>query len=193
MTSDASRAPESGPRQYGRSAATLHWLSAILIIVLLLQGLAMTKLEDGDLKTLIYQFHVSIGYLVLILSLVRVWWARRDRRPDRLDMPAAEAAAFNGVHYLLVLGAVIAATSGILLLIGSGIVPIGPAVDASEVDRSLIFRNAHYLFALGMIVLLVAHLAGGLSYQRRAGQTFGRMRWPRQSPDPRGDGGPAAS
>ena len=32
---------------------------------------------------------------------------------------------------------------------------------------------------------VVAHLAGGIMYQRRAGQTFGRMRWPRQSPDPR--------
>jgi hypothetical protein len=58
-------------------------------------------------------------------------------------------------------------------------------VDSAEVDGSLIFRNAHLIFALGMLVLLLAHLAGGIMYQRRAGQTFGRMRWPRQSPDPR--------
>jgi len=102
-------------------------------------------------------------------------------------MPASEAAVFNGVHYLLVLGAGITAVSGIFLLIGSGIVPISPMVDSAEVDGSLIFRNAHFIFALGMLVLLLAHLAGGIMYQRRAGQTFGRMRWPRQSPDPRSD------
>ena len=147
----------------------------------------MTKLENGDLKTAIYQFHVTLGWFVVILSVLRVWWARRDRRPDPLEMPAAEAVTFKWVHYLLVLGAVITATSGVLLLIGSGIAPIGPAVDASEVDGSLIFRNAHFAFALGMIVLLVAHLAGGLMYQRRAGQTFGRMRWPRSSPDPKSE------
>ena len=109
-------------------------------------------------------------------------------RWDLLEMPTAEAAAFKWIHYLLVLGAVITATSGILLLVGSGITPpFGLAVDAAEVDGSLIFRNAHFAFALGMIVLLVAHLAGGLMYQRRAGQTFGRMRWPRSSPDPKSE------
>ncbi len=187
MASEAQRPPEGSPRQYGRGSATLHWVSAILIIVLLLQGLSMTKLEVGDFKTAIYQLHVTLGYLVVILSVVRVWWARRGRRPDPLDMPAAEASTFKWVHYLLVLGAVITAVSGILLLIGSGITPISPAVDSADVDGGLIFRNAHFIFALGMIVLLVAHLAGGLMYQRRAGQTFGRMRWPRQSPDPRSE------
>jgi cytochrome b561 len=187
MVNAALPAADSAPRRYGRGAAAFHWVSAILIILLLLQGFAMTKLELGSLKTTIYQFHVSIGYLVLILSVARVWWARRDRRPDPLRMPAAEAAVFKWVHYLLVLGAGLTATSGILLLVGSGIVPIGPLVDAADVDGSLVFRNAHFVFALGMVVLLVAHLAGGLMYQRRAGQTFGRMRWPRQSPDAKSD------
>jgi len=187
MANEAVPVSEPAPRQYGRGAATLHWVSAIIIILLLLQGLSMTKIPDESLKTLVYQFHVTLGYLVLILTVMRVWWARRDARPDPLAMPKSEAAVFNGVHYLLVLGAAITAVSGILLLIGSGIVPISPLVDSAEVDGSLIFRNAHFIFALGMVVLLVAHLAGGIMYQRRAGQTFGRMRWPRQSTEPRGD------
>lgn len=187
MTTATPPASDVGPRQYGRGAAAFHWVSAILIIVLLLQGFSMTKLELGSLKTTIYQLHVSLGWFVVILSVLRVWWARRDRRPDPLDMPAAEAAAFKWVHYLLVLGAVITAASGVLLVVGSGMVPIGPLVDAADVDGSLVFRNAHFVFALGMVVLLIAHLAGGLMYQRHRGQTFGRMRWPRQSPDPRDD------
>ena len=101
------------------------------------------------------------------------------------DIESAEAAAFKWVHYLLVLGAVVTAIAGILLLIGSGIVPISVFVDSAEVDRSLVFRDAHWFFALGMVVLLIAHVAGGILYQRRHGQTFGRMRWPRQSPEPR--------
>ena len=187
MTTDAGREVGAAPARYSRGAATLHWVSAILIITLLVQGFLMTKFEDGDQKTLFYQLHVTLGYFVLILSLVRVWWARRDQRPDALPMPKAEAVAFKWVHYLLVLGAVVTATAGILLLIGSGLLPIAPAVTAAEIDRSLPVRNAHSIFALGMVVLLVAHLAGGIMYQRRAGQTFGRMRWPRQSPDPRSE------
>ena len=187
MANVAPPASDPAPRQYGRGAAALHWVSAVLIIVLLFQGFMMTKLDLGDSKTLFYQLHVTFGWFVVILSILRVWWARRERRPDPLEMPAAEAMSFKWVHYLLVLGAVITASSGILLLIGSGVVPVGPLVDPADVDGSLIFRNAHFVFALGMVVLLLAHLAGGLMYQRRAGQTFGRMRWPRRSPDPRDD------
>ena len=179
--------PETAPApaQYSRGAAAFHWVTAILIISLLFQGFLMTKFEDSAQKTLFYQLHVTLGYVVLFLSIGRVWWARRDRRPDPLKMPAAEGVAFKWVHYLLVLGAVVTALAGIVLLLGSGIVPISLAVTAEEVDRSLPVRNAHFVFALGMVVLLIAHLAGGLLYQRRAGQTFGRMRWPGQSPDPR--------
>ena len=68
-------------------------------------------------------------------SIVRVWWARRDQRPDSLEMPATEGVAFKWVHYLLVLGAVVTAAAGILLLIGSGLLPISPAVTAAEIDR----------------------------------------------------------
>lgn len=178
---------DHAPARYGRGAATLHWVTAIIIIGLLAQGFFMTKFEDSATKTLFYQLHVTLGYFVIILSLVRVWWARRDPRPDPLVMPAAEAAGFKWVHYLLVLGALLTAFSGIILLVGSGILPISPAVSAAEVDRALPVRNAHFLFASGMVILLIAHLAGGVLYQRRSGQTFGRMRWPRKSPDPRVD------
>jgi cytochrome b561 len=185
MTAEMPPPVQSAPLRYSRVAATLHWVTAILIIGLLIQGFVMTKAEDGDQKTLFYQLHVTLGYVALILSIARVWWARRDQRPGPLEMPAAEAVAFKWVHYLLVLGAVVTAIAGILLLIGSGIVPISIFVDSAEVDRSLVFRDAHWFFALGMVVLLIAHLAGGILYQRRNGQTFGRMRWPRQSPEPR--------
>lgn len=178
MTSDAQRSDPAGPAQYGRGAATLHWVSAILIIAMLVQGFFMTKLEDGDSKTLLYQLHVTLGYLVLILSVIRVIWAMRDRRPDPPEMPGSEYLAYKGIHVLLVLGSVVTAISGILLLLGSDITPIAPAVAPGDVDRSLPIRNAHFVFAIGMLILLVAHVGGVVMYQRRVGRTLSRMRWP---------------
>ncbi len=179
MTPDARRSDPAHPAQYGRGAATLHWVSAILIIVVLVQGFFMTKLEDGDSKTLFYQLHVTLGYFVLILSIVRVIWAMRDRRPDPLEMPRSEYLAYKGIHVLLVLGSVITAISGILLLLGSDITPIAPAVASGDVDRSLPVRNAHFIFAIGMLILLLAHVGGVVMYQHRVGRTLSRMRWPR--------------
>ena len=180
MTSDAQRTDPAGPAQYGRGAATLHWVSAILIIVLLMQGVFMTKFEDGESKTLFYQLHVTLGYVVLILSIIRVIWARRDRRPDPLEMPRNERLAYKGIHVLLVLGSAVTAISGILLLLGSDILPIAPAVASGDVDRSLPIRNVHFIFAFGLLVLLLAHVGGVLMYQRREGSTLSRMRWPRR-------------
>lgn len=179
MTNSAPPVSEVSPRQYGRGAATLHWVSAILIIVLLMQGLFMTKFADGDSKTLFYQLHITLGYVVLLLSVIRVLWAVRDRRPSPLEMPRREYLAYKGIHFLLVLGSAVTAISGILLLVGSDILPIAPAVASADVDRSLPVRNAHFIFAMGMLILLLAHVGGVLMYQRRSGRTLSRMRWPR--------------
>jgi cytochrome b561 len=94
-------------------------------------------------------------------------------------MPRSEYLAYKGIHVLLVLGSAVTAVSGILLLLGSDITPIGPAVASGDVDRSLPIRNAHFIFAMGMLILLLAHVGGVLMYQRRVGRTLSRMRWPR--------------
>ena len=168
-------AEQSRPVRYGRAAIAIHWLSAVLIIILLMQGLFMTKLEDDDFKTNIYRLHVSLGYLVLILTVVRLIWARRDARPEPLAMPRTERLLYRGVYVLLYVGAFAATISGILLVIGSGIVPIATEVISSEIDRSLPFRNAHWLFATAMLILLIGHIGGAVLYQRRNGRTLSRM------------------
>ena len=165
----------SPPTRYSRVAIGIHWLSAILIIGLLLQGFLMTKLGDDELKTNIYRLHVTIGYMVLILTIIRLAWARRDRRPEPLPMPSYERLVYRGTHVLLYAGAVIVAGSGILLVAGSGILPVATEVTASGIDRALPLRNAHWLFALGMSVLLVGHIGAALLYQRRNGRTLARM------------------
>ncbi len=163
------------PARYSRVMIGIHWLSAIIIIILLLQGLLMTKLEDDGLKTNIYRLHVTLGYLVLVLTIIRLTWARRDRRPEPLAMPDPERILYRGTHVLLYVGAFLATISGILLLAGSGIVPIAPEVIAADVDRSLPFRNAHWLFAMAMLILLIGHVGGVWIYQRRNGRTLERM------------------
>jgi cytochrome b561 len=175
MTTDIQGSVPIKPVRYGRGAATLHWSSAIIIIALLAQGLFMTKLDDGDTKTLLYQLHVTLGYLVLILAVIRIVWMWRDARPQALQMPRTEYLLFKGVHVLLIAGSIVVALSGILMLLGSGIIPISPEVTSAGVDRSLPVRNAHFLFASGLLVLFVAHVGGVLLYQRRNGKTLQRM------------------
>jgi cytochrome b561 len=172
---DTTTPEASTPSRYGRAAITFHWVSAVLIIILLINGLFMTKLDDDAFKTTLYQFHVAMGSLVLLLTIARLIWAWRTDGPAPLQMPRAERVAYRGIHVLLYVGAILTAATGILMLVGSGIVPIAPEVVASEVDRSLAVRNVHWLLAMSMIVLLIGHVGGVLLYQRNHGKTLSRM------------------
>ena len=165
----------SRPARYSGVAIGIHWISAILIIILLVQGLFMTKLDDDAFKTNIYRLHVTLGYLVLVLTIIRLIWGRRAPRPEPLAMPSSERLLYRGTHVLLYVGSFLAVISGILLVAGSGIIPVATEVSAADIDRTLPLRNAHWLFAIAMLVLLIGHIGGVALYQRRNGRTLSRM------------------
>jgi cytochrome b561 len=175
MTSDIANSQDGRPMRYGRVAIGLHWLSAILIIGLLLNGLLMTKLEAGDLQTNSYRIHAAMGSIVLLLTVIRLVWAWRDERPGPLPMARREWLAYRGVHLLLYAGAILTAISGTLLLVGSGLTPLASEVIPADIDRSLPVRTLHWLLAIAMFMLLVGHVGAALLYQRQRGRTFGRM------------------
>jgi cytochrome b561 len=59
--------------RYTRTAALLHWLIAILILANL--ALAVTSANsEGPLHRTVLNLHKSIGFSVLLLSLVRLAW-----------------------------------------------------------------------------------------------------------------------
>lgn len=165
----------TGPARYGRVAIGLHWLSAVLIIGLLLNGFFMTKLDEGDLQTNAYRFHAAVGSIVLLLTIARLIWAWREERPGPLPMSRLEWLAYKGVHVLLYGGAIAAAVTGTLLLVSSGLTPLATEVVPADIDRSLPVRNLHWLVAIAMFVLLVGHIGGALLYQRQRGKTLSRM------------------
>jgi len=73
--------------RYTRFAVLLHWLIAALILVNL--ALAVTSANsEGALHRMVLDLHKSIGFSVLLLSLVRLAW-RLYRPPP----PAAEGKA----------------------------------------------------------------------------------------------------
>jgi cytochrome b561 len=172
---DVANPQSAAPTRYDRVAISFHWISALLIITLLFNGLFMTKLSDGDFTTNIYRFHVAVGSLVLLLTVLRLVWAWRHPAPAPLEMPSAERMMYRGIHYLLYAGAILTAVSGTLMILNSGMTPIATEVIVSEIDRSSPVRNVHWLLAMGMLVLLVAHIGGVVMYQRSKGKTLSRI------------------
>ena len=62
---------------YGAVAIALHWIMAVLLVVLLAMGLYMVRIPDAGfdkLKINLIVYHKEIGILVLLLMLLRWAW-----------------------------------------------------------------------------------------------------------------------
>lgn len=57
---------------YHVSQKLLHWLHALLILLLIPSGLAMTRMGEGALTNVLYEGHKSFGILVFCLVIVRI-------------------------------------------------------------------------------------------------------------------------
>ena len=150
---------------------SLHWLMFVLISAMLVLGLYMTSLPDGDPKWDWYSIHKSFGLLIFVLLLIRVSWRAYDMRPS---LPAQTKVIERVVAHLTHYGIY-------LLLI---ILPVSGYVDSSAGDYHLAFFDffdipklipkdkvleeisvvVHQTAAYGLIALLLMHTAGALKH-----------------------------
>jgi cytochrome b561 len=84
--------------RYTRTAVLLHWVIAVLILANL--ALAVTSANsEGGLHRTVLDFHKSIGFSVLLLSLVRLAWRLYCPPPPPVEGQAAwERALASAVH-----------------------------------------------------------------------------------------------
>ncbi len=118
---------------YGRITQAFHWVSALLIFSMLPLGIVMTRIADGSAKTMLYRAHVTIGLIVLVLTVLRIVWAFIDQKPDVLpDMPPWRQFVLKAVHILLYLLLLVLAVSGVRMLLAAelGISPANVSPDA---------------------------------------------------------------
>lgn len=155
---------------YGKLARFLHWTSATLIIVLWIMGKVMTNGEIAQL----YKLHVTIGLVVLVLTVVRVVWFFMDNRPADLPMPGWRKQAFTWNHRLLMLVTLLLVASGVGMLLLSGI-GLSPANVAPDLIKDVPPVGVHSVGSLLMLLLFLMHVGGVLHYQFTEGNTLGRM------------------
>jgi cytochrome b561 len=57
---------------YPATSKLLHWLIAICVLTTAPVAIAMTRIGDGANKDMLYNFHKSLGVLILVLMLLRL-------------------------------------------------------------------------------------------------------------------------
>lgn len=156
---------------YTRTAITLHWILAVLIIGNLAFGLYTVGLPLSPTKLKYFSWHKWVGVTVLLLSTARLLW-RLTHRPPPLpaSMPSWETRAADASHALLYVLFFAAPLTGWLFSSAAGFqtVYLGvlPIPDLLEKNRELadVLKVTHRWINYTMGTLIAVHVAAALKH-----------------------------
>lgn len=177
--------------RYDRVAIALHWAMALLIAVNLGLGFWMHDAIDVEQTRAsaarVYQWHKSIGLLLLMLAVFRLAW-RLSCPPVEIQTPRWQRGLARGLHGLLYGLMVLLPLSGWLMVSaqwrGDGPLTVPTywfglfevphlfgVASAPESLREQIWRgavSAHEIAVWAMLGLLVGHVSAAFLHTRRA-------------------------
>jgi len=161
----------SATSAYSRIAVAIHWLSAILIVILLLSGFGAGA---------VLRIHVPAGLTLLVLTLARVvWFWIVEAKPEPPDGPAWRGQAAGTVHlmlYVVILG-MTASGIGMLALSGAGSVLFADAPGPLPDFRTVPPRVPHGIGARLLIALLAVHIGAALYHHYALKDAILRRMW----------------
>jgi len=162
-------------QNYSTVAKTLHWVIALMKIVQIPAGIVMHNLPYSEFKFTLYQLHKSSGFVVLILSLIRLGWRLQHPAPALpAGMKGWERVAARVTHvlfYVVIIGIpltgwlmVSASTTGIPTKLFFVIpVPHLPVPQSEGLEE--FFEESHEYMAKATIGLIVLHVGAALKHQ----------------------------
>ena len=161
----------SKDEQYSSVAKSFHWTSAILIIFLLALGLYMVDLQFSDLKMELYSLHKSLGFIVLALIVIRVFWAATNEYPNHHpNHQKWERALAKVAHIALYALSFLMPFSGILMSQSYGY-PVSlfgifeiPTLVEKNVVHGENLALIHQYSAYALIAIIGLHVAGALKH-----------------------------
>ncbi len=86
---------------YSGIAKSLHWIIAVCVIAIVPMGIMMGNLPDGDTKNNVFEFHKSLGALILMLMTVRLIYRLAKGAPPESNIPAFYRFAGQATHWAL--------------------------------------------------------------------------------------------
>ena len=156
---------------YSLRSKILHWISATLVILLLIGGNLLSSLPPELKKTSIFM-HKSIGLTVLILTILRIIFMLLDGRPA-LPVSTAwyEKVLARLVQFALYICLIMMPVSGWIMSTSAGFPPnyfglitIPFPGFSKNPELAKLFLEVHESIAWIIISLIVLHLAGNIKH-----------------------------
>lgn len=168
--------------RYGSVAIAFHWLSAALILAMILIGMQLDDVQAPEERLTLLRAHAAIGLTVLAVTLPRLLWRLFDRK---LHAPAGmsnlewrTARTAHGLLYLLLLGILASGATTAIMGGALGALIGTPGATLPEDFGHLAAREVHGTLAWSFTGLLILHVAVALYHHWvRRDDTLRRMWW----------------
>ena len=159
-------------QRYTKTAMSLHWLSALLIVVAFVMGLVMTSIPGfSPAKLRYFSWHKWLGVTVFALAVLRVLWRIFNKPPPHLaHMPAWQNHAADTVHWLLYVLIFAVPISGYMYTLSAGVpvVYLGawqmPVFMGPDPELKPLLRAVHYWLDMAMAALVLAHAGAAMKH-----------------------------
>lgn len=167
--------------RYNNVAITLHWMIAILIPAMFFFGLYAGELKEamregqGSLAqvVMVYNWHKTVGFLVLALALARLGWRLIHKAPPLpANMSGVEVLLTRVVHvafYVLIIGIplagwlIISTSESPSYFFNNHAFPI-PEIWGNSEGLHETMEEVHEYGAWTIMILMVVHLAAALKH-----------------------------
>jgi cytochrome b561 len=174
MASVPEAVPQNPVRRYSNVAVTFHWITVLLVVAQAIVGFGFHRFSEGALRAELFTWHKTIGPLILLITLARLWYRLKNPPPPFTpELPQWErtAAVWNHRLFYILLIAMplvgLAAISGgaeepTTTLVGGIPFPLIPGISEETGD---ILGEVHMVAAWVLVAGILVHVAAALKQQ----------------------------
>jgi cytochrome b561 len=174
MASVPEAVPQDPVRRYSNVAVAFHWITVVLVVAQAILGFGFHRFTEGALEAELFTWHKTLGPLILLITLARLWYRAKNPPPPFTDeLPHWEriAAVWNHrLFYTLLIAmplvGLVAISGGaeepMTRLVGGIPFPLVPGVSEATGD---IAGEVHMVAAWLLVALIVIHVAAALKNQ----------------------------
>ncbi len=154
--------------QYSKRMVIVHWLTLALLVAAWFLGDAVHDARKEEGATLMgYAAHMLAGGTILLLTILRLYFRRKDGTPPPVGQSLMDKVA-KGIHHVLYAVLLLLPASGIMQVVTSKVCDALRAWDATLLPKKfdgVPAHEVHEILVTVLIVLAVVHILGAIKHQ----------------------------